>query len=356
MRCSTVSGGGGRRRWRRPIALKALLIDERGPRLDPAYAVPEAEGSSALVRVLCVGLGGLDLAAVAGRIAHAGVLGHEIVGRVEACPSDPSLEGSVVAVDPELPCGNCDRCASGMPRHCRSMRRLGFGSTDGGLAEFLAVPRRNLVRVPAGVEVESAVLAQPVADAVHLARLVPVERKTYITVIGDGVSALLIAQILAARNASVRLLGARPDRFGLCERWRIRHRDIREAGLRADQDVVVSCFDAELTEADLSGAEAAERALGMLRPRGALVVSGPAVPIEGVGLDLSRAAAAVVAGELRVIGSRRGSISEGVGAIASGAVDLGPLVTARSRLDEGVGLLRTAADPRQLRTLVRVAA
>ncbi|MEL7482975.1 MAG: alcohol dehydrogenase catalytic domain-containing protein [Planctomycetota bacterium] len=336
--------------------MKALLIDHRGPRLDAGYAVPSVADGAALVRVLCVGLGGLDLAAVAGRIAHTGVLGHEIVGRVEACPADPSLEGEVVAIDPELPCGSCDRCQSGMPKHCRSMRRLGFGSTDGGLAELIAVPRRNLVRVPGGVETELAVLAQPVADAVHVSRLVPVERKTYVTVIGDGASALLIAQILAARNASVRLLGARPDRFGLCERWRIRHRDIREAGLRADQDVVVACFDAEPTEADLCGAEAAERALGMLRPRGTLVVSGPAVPIEGVGLDLSGGAEAVVAGELRVVGSRRGMIAEGVGAIASGAVDLGPLVTARSKLDEGVGLLRTAADPSQLRTLVRVAA
>lgn len=349
-RAAGAVGNGG------DVLLKALLIDEHGPRLDAAYADPTATDGGAIVRVLCVGLGGLDLAAVAGRIEHVGVLGHEIVGRVESCAADPSLEGAVVVVDPELPCGRCDRCLSGMPRHCRDMRRLGFGSTDGGLAEFVVVPRRNLIRIPAEIEAEFAVLAQPVADAVHVSRLVPVERKTYITVIGDGVSALLIAQILAARNASVRLLGARPDRFGLCERWRIRHRDIREAGLRADQDVVVACFDAEPTEADLSGEEAATRALGMLRPRGALVVSGPAVPIEGVGLDLSSAAEAVVSGELRVIGSRRGAIAEGVGAIASGAVDLAPLVTARSKLDEGVGLLRTACDPAQLRTVVRVAA
>ena len=336
--------------------MKALLIDQNGPRLDAAYTDPTRSDPTALVRVLCVGVGGLDLAAVAGRIEHAGVLGHEIVGRVEACDADPAIVSATVAVDPELPCGICDNCTAGMPRHCRSMQRLGFGSTDGGLAEFVAVPRRNLVRIPDGIETDAAVLSQAVADAVHVSRLVPVQRTTYVTVVGDGVSALLIAQILARRNASVRLLGARSDRFGLCERWRIAHRDIREAGLRADQDVVVACFDAEPTEADLSGREAAERALGMLRPRGALVVSGPAVPIEGVGLDLSSAADAVGAGELRLIGARRGAISEGVAAIAAGDVDLAPLITARAKLDDGVALLRTAADPTQLRTVVRVAA
>ncbi|MEM9662741.1 MAG: alcohol dehydrogenase catalytic domain-containing protein [Planctomycetota bacterium] len=336
--------------------MKALLIDENGPRLEAAYSDPARTNAEVLVRVLCAGVGGLDLAAVAGRIEHAGVLGHEIVGRVERCESDPSLVGATVAIDPELPCGTCDNCAAGLPRHCRSMRRLGFGSTDGGLAEFVSVPRRNLVQVPDGTDVESAVFAQPVADAVHVSRLVPVQRTTYVTVVGDGISALLIAQTLARRNASVRLLGARSDRFGLCERWRIAHRDIREAGLRADQDVVVACFDAEPTPADLSAREIADRAVGMLRPRGALVVSGPAVPVEGVGIDLAAAAEALVAGELRVIGARRGAISEGVAAIARGEADLAPMVTSRARLDDGVGLLRVAADANQLRTLVRVAA
>lgn len=347
-----MAGGplGGRR-----ATLKALVIDERGPRLDPGYAEPDVSPGTAVVRVLAAGVGGLDLAAVAGRIAHTGVLGHEIVGRVEACENQ-ALVGATVVIDPELPCGACDRCRSGVPRHCRAVRRLGFGSTDGGLAERIAVPLRNVTQLPESIDPEDGVLAQAVADAVHVSRLAPVERQTYVTVVGDGVSAMLIAQILATRNASVRMLGIRSDRYGLCERWRIRHRDIREAGLRADQDVVVACFDAEPTEADLCGAEAAERALGMLRPRGTLVVSGPAVPIEGVGLDLACASRSIVEGELRVMGSRRGEIAEGVAAIASGDVDLAPLITSRSRLEDGVGVLRAAADPAQLRTLVRVAA
>ncbi|MEO1585038.1 MAG: alcohol dehydrogenase catalytic domain-containing protein [Planctomycetota bacterium] len=334
--------------------MKALLIDDQGARLDANHREPEPVSGTAVVRVVCSGVSGLDLAAVAGRVPHAGVLGHEIVGRVvSGCDR---YQGELVAVDPELPCGVCDRCTAGMPRHCRSMRRLGFGSTDGGLAELVSVPIRNLVPLPPGLAPEIATLSQPVADAVHVARLVPVERQTFVTVIGDGASALLIAQILAARNASVRLLGVREDRFGLCERWRIRHRDIREAGLRADQDVVVACFDAEPTEADLSGSEASERALGMLRPRGALVVAGPAIPIEGVGLDLLHANDAIVSGELRVIGARRGAIAEGVAAIAARQVDLIPLITGRARLDDGVAVLRAASAPDQLRTVVSVAA
>ncbi|MEM9166035.1 MAG: alcohol dehydrogenase catalytic domain-containing protein [Planctomycetota bacterium] len=344
--------------------MRALILDEHGPRLvtdrpePPMSSDPDGPAVDALVRVLRSGLGWLDLAAVSGRVPHSGVLGHEIVGRVESAPSQ-KLVGGLVAVAPEVACGSCDLCRAGIPSHCRHLRLLGFGGTDGGMADRIAVPARNLCPVPEGIELDTAVLAQPVADAVHVARMVPIERKTFVTVIGDGLGALVIAQILARRNASVRLLGARPERFGLCERWQVRHRDIREAGMRADQDVVVACFDPGYDTTHGMGLppeDASSIAIGMLRPRGTLVAAGPAVPVPGAGLDLSRTAGEVVAKELRIVGARRGRIADGLAAIANNEVELAPLITSRARLDDGVAILRTAADPAQLRTVVEVAA
>lgn len=334
--------------------MRALIIDTNGPRLATDLPEPAAPDGNAVVRVLRTGVSGLDLAAVAGRVDHQGVLGHEVVGRVEAAPR-PALVGAAVVVAPELACGACDMCRSGIASQCRHLRLLGFGGTDGGIADRIAVPVRNLCPIPPGVELENAVLAQPVADAVHVARLVPIERKTFVTVIGDGVGALVIAQILARRNASVRLLGARPERFGLCERWRVRHRHIHEAGLRADQDVVVACFEPDAGEA-IDGQEVTRIALGMLRPRGSLVIAGPAVPVPGVGIDFSAGAEAIVRRELRVVGARRGLIPAGLAAIAEGAVDLAPLITRRAKLDEGVAILRAASAPEHLRTVIELAA
>lgn len=335
--------------------MRALIVDAQGPRLLTDRPVPVPTPGHAQVRVLRAGLGCLDVAAVTGRIAHEGILGHEMVGRVIGSPS-ASMNGRVVAVSPEIACGACDLCRGGLAAHCRAIRLLGFNGTDGAIAEVVAVPMRNLALVPPGVGVQEAVLAQPVADAMHVARLVPVERKTYVTVVGDGLNALLVAQILARRNASVRLLGVRPERFGLGDRWQVRHRHLREAGLRADQDVVVLCSEPALSPDDLSGAEATRAAVGMLRPRGTLVVNGPAVDVPGVGLDLSACARLVVAGELRLLGARRGPIADGLEAIADDAVDLAPLLTRSASLDEGVGLLRAAARPEHLRTVIEIAA
>lgn len=334
--------------------MRALLIDEQGPRLVTDRPDPAAPDGNAVVRVLRTGVSGLDLAAVAGRVDHRGILGHEVVGRVESAPR-PSLVGAQVVVAPELSCGSCDMCRSGIASQCRHLRLLGFGGTDGGIVDRLSVPVRNLCPIPAGVDLETAVLAQPVADAVHVARLVPIERKTFVTVIGDGVGALVVAQILARRNASVRLLGARPDRFGLCERWRVRHRHIAEAGLRADQDVVVACFEPDAGEA-IEPSDVTRIALGMLRPRGTLVIAGPAVPVPGVGIDFSAGAESIVRRELRVVGARRGLIAAGLAAIAGHEVDLAPLITGRARLDEGVSILRAASAPDQLRTVIELAA
>ena len=334
--------------------MRALIIDANGPRLLTDRADPVTPDGNAVVRVLRTGVSGLDLAAVAGRVSHTGVLGHEVVGRVESAPR-ASLVGSLVVVAPDLACGACDMCRSGIASHCRHIRLLGFGGTDGGIADRIAVPMRNLCPIPKGVDLETAVLAQPVADAVHVARLVPIERKTFVTVIGDGVGALVIAQILARRNASVRLLGARPDRYGLCERWRVRHRHIHEAGLRADQDVVIACFEPDAGES-LSGGDVTRIALGMLRPRGTLVIAGPAVPVPGVGIDFAAGAGTIVERELRVVGARRGLISDGIAAIAQHEVDLAPIITRRAKLDEGVGILRAAAAPDQLRTIIELAA
>jgi len=338
--------------------VRALVSDTDGPRLITDFTLPEVGPTEALVRIGHAGLSPMELATVAGRIDHTGVIGHELVGVVEKLGSrvckSPMLGKRVVA-SPDVACGSCDLCKKGLSVHCRNRRVIGLFEHDGSLADYIVLPLRNLIKVRADIDPQLAVLAPAVADAVHVAHMVPVEKQTYVTVLGDGAAAILAAQVLAKRNASVRLVGAREERFGLCERWQIRHRHISEPGLRADQDVVVVCLEPEAGPS-LTGADAVRTALGMLRPRGSLVLQGPAVRVRGLDLSLGDYLEQVIRDEMRVFGARSGRIGEGLEAIASGLVDLVPLITRRGRLDEGVGLLRAAAEPEQIRTVVTVAA
>lgn len=338
--------------------MRALVTDSGGPRLVSDHTLPECGPTEALVRVEYAGLSPLEMAAVSGRIDYEGVIGHELVGIVEKLGervSKSPLLGKRVVAAPDVACGTCDLCKKGLSVHCRTRRVIGLRQHDGTLAEYIALPVRNLTEVDSKIDPELAVFAHSVADALHVAHLAPVEKQTYVTVLGDGAQAILAAQVLAKRNASVRLVGAREERFGLCERWQIRHRHISEPGLRADQDVVVVCLEPEAGP-NLTGADAVRTALGMLRPRGSLVLQGPPVHVDGLDLSLGDHLEQVIRDEMRLLGARSGRIGEGLEAIRSGLVDLLPLITRRTKLDEGVGMLRIAAEPEQIRMVVDVAA
>ena len=93
------------------------------------------------------------------------VLGHEVVGVVEACPGGELGVGERVVLDSRVPCGRCDSCRRA-PNLCESLTWLGE-SRPGGYQSRLVVPVTSTVRVPDGLESDVAVLAEPLAVALH---------------------------------------------------------------------------------------------------------------------------------------------------------------------------------------------
>lgn len=321
-------------------ALRAIdgqvLLDARAPE-------PDLAPGHAIVRPLKACIAPLDLAVAQGRVAHQGILGHEFVGIVERVHDDSPrhLVGTRVVVQPDLVCAACDLCRAGLSQHCRTRRTIGSADLDGCLAERVALPVRNLVPVPDGVDADAAALAEPLACALHAANLVRIVGKTYVTVLGDDAHALLMAQVMARMNASVRVLGDRPERFGLAEKWGVKHRHVAEVGRRADQDVVLcSAPDAAMLSL----------ALGLVRPRGKIVLRGGDSPSADAwaGVDLSP----VIAGELELLGARGGRIADAVAALAQKQFDVVSLITRRFRFDDAVAALRAASEPDALKVMV----
>lgn len=243
--------------------------------------------------------------------------------------------GKRVVASALVACGRCDRCRSGLSNHCADRRLLGGPGRDGCAAERVVAPLRNLVEPPKGVSDEVAVFAEPLSLAVHAASMVRVEGRTFVTVLGDGCLALLCAQVMARRNASVRLLGDRPGRLELCEKWGIKHRAVDDAGRRQDQDLVIECSGVP---------RMVELATRFVRPRGTIVLA--AAP-EAPALDVAGA----VDNELTVLGCRGGHIAGGVEALVSG-VDVLSLIGRRFKLADGVVAMRAAGDTGSVRVLV----
>ncbi len=333
--------------------MKAIVRRGGDVLLDSKCAEPSAAAGDAVVRPVLCGVSPADLAAARneGRSGDGfqGVLGHQFVGVVESVAGERYQElvgkrvvSDVVVVDPKS-----ELARRGLARHAPDRQLLGLLGRDGCFAEKVAIPAANLTVVPEGVSDDDAVFAEPLAAAVHASRIVRLEGKTFVTVLGDNLSALLCAQVMARLNHSVRLLGRREDRLAIAERWGVRRRPLEEAGLRQDQDVVIECT---------GEAEMVERAFAMVRPRGSVVLKREPLPLPGVksgivcGADLTP----VVLNELEVVGASVGRVAEAVPELAEGKIDLSGLITRRFSLDEGVAALRAAGEAGSIKVVIEV--
>lgn len=320
--------------------MRALRFDGKRLFLDAATPEPAPTPGAAVIRPLRMGISAFDASLTAGSPAQPIIPGHEFVGIVESVAGEREIrsrwEGKRVVGSIGIVCAACDLCRAGLGHHCRARRTLGINGWDGCFAERFMLPVRNLVDVPAAVGDDQAVFAEPLAAAAHAAQLVRVEGKTYITVLGDGATALLCAQVFARRNASVRLLGAHASKIALCERWGIKHRHVSEPGRRADQDVVI---DATGTGAGLA------LALEQVRPRGTILLLGHA-RADTPPLDL------LIDREISLVGSRGGAPADALALLSRAEVDTLPLITRRAKLADAAAALRAATDPDQIKVLL----
>ncbi|MEK6702583.1 MAG: alcohol dehydrogenase catalytic domain-containing protein [Planctomycetota bacterium] len=315
--------------------------------LDSKSPVPVPVVGEALVRITRVALGSPDAVTTGEQSPFQGTLGQEGVGVVEHLWAGATGEESRkwerkrVAISSVLSCGACEVCRGGMGWHCVMGTAMGRMGRDGVLAQFAAVPLRNLTEIPSGLDDDRAAFAGVVGSVVQMTHAVRVERRTFVTVLGDGVTGLIAGQLLAKSNASVRLLGRHESRFLLCERWGIKHRHERDAGRRGDQDVVVDCTG-------MPGG--LEMACKLVRPRGVIVVKGP--PSRGVRQSRMVCLDAAASHEVTVIFSAASNPREGLGVLEARGVDVLALITRRGKLSDGAALLDWAGSREHLAVLV----
>jgi (R,R)-butanediol dehydrogenase/meso-butanediol dehydrogenase/diacetyl reductase len=122
------------------------------------------------------------------------VLGHEFIGTVVAAGDGCGFQvGDRVVAGAGMWCGDCGQCRAGRTNMCEFYFTYGL-SRDGGLAEQVTVPAQMCCPVPAGCADEEAVLAQPVAIAVHALDRSGVPDGGHVVVLGaGGIGALIVA-------------------------------------------------------------------------------------------------------------------------------------------------------------------
>jgi propanol-preferring alcohol dehydrogenase len=177
---------------------------------------PEPGPDEVLLRVLAAGVCRTDLALLRSGgdgLALPVTLGHEIVGEVVSGPD----RGAVAAVYELLGCGRCVACGRGHDNVCRDLVPGAIGITqDGGMADYVVAPARNLVALGDVDPVHAAPLTDAGMTALHaIERGRPLlEPGATAVVVGVGGLGHLAVQFLRA-TSEVRVLAVDVDRARL---------------------------------------------------------------------------------------------------------------------------------------------
>jgi threonine dehydrogenase-like Zn-dependent dehydrogenase len=147
----------------------------------------EAAGVCAADRMIWAGTGPWEL-------TWPFVPGHEILGRDLAT-------GERLTAEVAIPCGTCQLCADGRAHLCPHAAHLG-SALPGGFAQQVALPATARVHaVPDSLPRAAAVLAEPMACAVHAVRRAGVRAGATVAVIGLGAVGALAVVAARARDA-----------------------------------------------------------------------------------------------------------------------------------------------------------
>ncbi len=169
--------------------MKAAVLYDVGRLAVREVPTPRPGPREVLLRVAAVGLCGTDWHIFAGHgnyhrdergrpiplAREPQILGHEIAGIVEeAGTAVHDLQpGDRVVVDQGRSCVSegrslpCEYCASGDSHQCEQYQEHGITGLPGGLAEYLAIPAVNAVRIEAAPDAASPALTEPLGCVVH---------------------------------------------------------------------------------------------------------------------------------------------------------------------------------------------
>lgn len=191
--------------------------------------VPNLKPGEVLVRVSFVGICGTDLEILEGSLGYykSGmasypiVPGHESSGTIAAVgPRVTELsEGDRVVVECIQGCGECADCHRDQAIRCRDRREVGVIGQDGAYAAYLVTRARYVHKVPAGVTLAQAALAEPLAVVMKGVRKLGSnpqgDRPRRCAVLGAGTIGQLAARVLASRGHSVTAFDRERSRLAL---------------------------------------------------------------------------------------------------------------------------------------------
>ena len=288
------------------------------------------------IRMLVVGICGSDIHYYTqGQIGSQVVeypftVGHEGAGIVVETGKDVSRvkTGDIIAIEPAMPCWECDQCLSGRHHTCRRLKFLGCpGQAEGCLMEYIVMPEESCFPLERGLNPDHGAISEPLAIGVYAVKKSGGVKGLDVGILGYGpigMSVMLAAKAEGAASFTVtdkiqpRLAIALKEGASLLfnpekEDFTAMLKQQFPLGL----DVVFECCGQQ---------EALDQAIDILKPGGRLIVVGiPEFYRWSISVELTRRKEI----SLQFIRRQVDCVEQALEMMENGKIDISAMVTHR---------------------------
>lgn len=329
--------------------LSAVLRCKNDLRLEDR-PVPEPASHEVLIAINTVGICGSDVHYwKSGRIGNfvvekPMVLGHETSGTVAKVGDKvKDLEiGDRVCIEPGVPCRICEFCKKGRYNICPDVRFCATPPDDGSLCQYYCHAADFCYKLPKNVTLEEGALMEPLSIGVHACRRAGISAGYTVLICGAGpigLVNLLVAKAMGATRICItdicenrlelaKNLGATQS---VCVESKTTEDSVLEIKAKTGRspDVAIECSGA---------ASSIKLAVLATKPGGVVVQIGhgiPEVPIPIVDVTVREI-------DIKGVFRYANSYPAALDLVASGTVDVKPLITHRFTLKETLKAFETA--------------
>jgi L-iditol 2-dehydrogenase len=294
-----------------------------------------------LIKMKTLGVCGSDIHYyVSGKIGSQVVqypftVGHEGAGVVESIGDGVTRvkPGDRIAIEPAMPCGECDQCQVGRSHTCRNLRFLGCpGQAEGALSEYLVMPETSCFKIPGNMTYDEAAISEPLAIGLYAVRQSIPMKGAKVGILGFGpigMSVLLPALAMGAKEVYV------TDKID--KRLQIAERNGARLTANPEREDVVAKITEKVPELldvvfECCGQQdAIDNAVDLLKPGGKLMIIGiPEFDSWSLPVDKSRHK------ELCVQNVRRQNeaVQPALDMMAAGEISVSEMATHRFRFED----------------------
>jgi len=339
------------------VALVLRKIDDLG--LEP-FPVNEPKDGEVLIEMQSVGICGSDVhywkrGCIGDFVVRAPmVLGHESSGKViKLGPNVKNLkEGDRVTIEPGVPCRRCDFCRTGRYNLCADVVFLATPPVHGSIARYHTHAADFCFKLPDHVSYEEGAFCEPLSVGVHACRRagVTIGSKVLITGAGPiGLVSMLAAKAMGAD--SIIMTDISQPRLDFAKKVGATHVLLAESDPQTTaQRISETLGTMPDISIECSGAESS------IQTTFYATVSGGVVVLVGLGRPLASLPivnAAVREIDIRGVFRYANCYPAALSLIASGRIDVKPLITHRFNINESVQAFEMAESGQAIKVMIQ---